>query len=243
MLPPTTYISVDDVISLDSITANGKKASLIDPINKKQVARPCGLPSREREQEELGEETRISDCFACNYIGESESGAIPMEGISALMTIIKTSIAHCDPIALCKYVAQRYLLIQEDVNSHLQPGERPLPDWPESMVLKHLRDHNLDPVIQHWFRARELQELMGIALHASVEVDPMTGEKTINEKQGKMWIAYLGESEKLAKTDFTKKAFHSGDAYLDHKIASQGAISVSGKPLVSYLRNLKRQKH
>lgn len=215
----------------------GRKGNgLIEPVTKKASPKACGLISRQLELSKLGEPKDRAGCFGCCYVGEHDSGAVAYEDIMALLNMVRKSIARSDPINLALHIAEKYKQIQDDVNSHLQPGENPLPDWDAATILEHLRSHNTDPELQLWIRISEMQELAQIALHASVVYDPDTGERSVNEKQSKIYLDIIKTLESYSKSDPSKKAFYSGGDHIDMKAASQGFLSVNGKRLISYLR-------
>jgi hypothetical protein len=209
-------------------------ADVEPPAKKKKVYHPCGLPTRQEEINELGKAECRSGCFGCVYIGEREAGALAYEDVIVLIDMIRTSIARTDPINLSKHIAERYAYLREEVNASLLPGEKPLPEWTAATILDHIRNHNTDPEIQTWVRLAELQELMQVALRASVEIDEDTGEKRVNEKQCKIYMDLVKAAESLYKSDPSKKIFFSGGAHIDMKSASQGLMAVSGKNIVDH---------
>ena len=81
-----------------------------------------------------------------------------------------------------------------------------------------------------------MQEMAQIALNASVEYDPDTGNYSINEKQAKIYLEIIKTQDTYAKSDPSKKAFYSGGNHIDMKSASQGPLSINGKRLIHYLR-------
>lgn len=237
-----TWISPGDVTSYESVQKKHKSASLVDVNFKKQTPKPCGLPSRELESDAfMGDIVSRTECFGCSYGSEMSSGYVAREDIVALKNMIRSSIAQTDPINLAINIAKRYEIIRKDVNSSLLPGQTPIPPWTASTVLDHLRNHNLDPDMQDWFRGCEVQEMIQVALHASVEVNPDTGEKTLNEKQCKLYMELVKTADFISKSDSSKKKYYSGGAHMDVKSASQGPIATSGKPLISYLRNIRKR--
>jgi hypothetical protein len=217
--------------------ADDSRLTLIEPVSKKRPPIPCGLDSRRQEYDELGEKAPISECFACIYAGEERSGYIQSEEIQKMLNMIRVSITKISPTVLCKYIARKYLEIQYEVNRNLLDGQEPLPDWPAASVLDHLRNHVNDPALEYWFRACELNELTQIALHASVVIDPSTGNKSIDVHQGKMYMEFIKLKEALAKSDLTKKNYYSDGAYVDTSSASTGPIATSGKKLIAYMRD------
>ncbi|MFK5952649.1 MAG: hypothetical protein QM498_06285 [Desulfobacterium sp.] len=217
-------------------TKRKRGGGLIEPVVKKASSKPCGLITRQRELAELGRPADQAGCFGCCYVGELDYAAAAYEDIMALFNIVRKSIARTDPINLVIYLATRYKIIQDDVNSHLQPGEEPLPDWTSATILEHVRSHNTDPEIQLWLRISEMQELAQIALHASVEYNPDTEEYSVNEKQCKIYLDIIKTLESYSKSDPSKKVFYSGGNHIDMKAASSGFMNISGKRLISYLR-------
>jgi hypothetical protein len=225
------------VVSYDGVAT----PMIIEPVNKKPKPVPCGLPTR-RAERRLGDTADRAQCFGCIYIGEAESGAIGYEDVIALMNMVRESIARTDPLTLAIHIAERYAKIQEEVNSNLPPGRNPLPDWNAVSVLDHIRNHNTDPELQTWMRMAEMQELAQTALHSAVEIDVMTGEKSLNEKQTKLYMELVKTMKMLSKSDLSSELFYSGGRHIDMNNASSGFLAISGKPMVSYLRKLKSRK-
>jgi hypothetical protein len=203
---------------------------------------PCGLETRAQEENELGTPDARCGCFGCVYVGEQDSAELPYEDIMALLNMMRRSIARSDPINLSIHVAERYDQLRTEVNRNLMPGEEPLPEWTAATILDHIRNHNTDPEIQLWIRLTEMQELAQVALHASVQRNAETGEKHINEKQCKIYLELVKQIESLQKSDPSKKVFYSGGQHIDYKVASQGFLAMSGKPVVSYW-NSARSNH
>lgn len=236
----TTWINAEDLfqyanVNTKSITPADGSAAPQPPTKKGKFSstESCGLPSRQQEFNELGAADSRAGCYGCCYIGEQEAGATAHEDVVALMNIIRKCIAKTDLINLSLHLAERYLKIQKDVNSHLLPGEKPLPDWTAASILDHLRNHNTDPELQGWNRMTELQELAQIALNASVVRNPETGQVSIDEKQAKMYLEFVKQMESLSKSDPSKKLYYSGGNHLDPKSLSDGPISWSGKNIMS----------
>lgn len=210
----------------------------VRPAKKKQrVFEPCGLDSRQKEENELGYPDKQGNCFGCVYIGEQDAAAIPYEDIIILINYIRKSIARTDPINLSQHIAEQYAILRADINRTLMPGEKPLPKWTAATILDHIRNHNTDPEIQTWVRLSEIQELMQVALYSSVEQDVDTGAKQVNEKQCKIYMDLCKVYEQLQKSDPTKKNFFKPGAHIDMKTASQGFIAVSGKNLTDRWNN------
>jgi hypothetical protein len=234
---PSWIEEEDEVVSYDGVAA----PMIIEPVNKKPKPIPCGLPTRNAERD-LGDTGDRAKCFGCIYIGEAESGVISYEDVIALMNMVRESIARTDPLTLAIYIAERYAKIQEEVNGNLPPGRNPLPDWNAVSVLDHIRNHNTDAELQRWMRLTELQELAQTALHSSVEIDVQTGERSLNEKQTKLYMELVKTMKMLRKNDLSDEVFYSGGRHIDMNNASSGFLAISGKPMVSYLRKLKSRK-
>ena len=205
------------------------------PLLKKPVFRTDGMPSKKRELIELGPSTPTS-CFGCCYIGEQESGAVPIESLQKLLNVIKKTISKTDPIELAQYVAEKYKEIQNDVNDSLRPGQKALPDWSAATILEHLQYHNCDPELQDYFTLRELREAKRIAFSAMAQKSVEDETVIIDEKQAKIYLELVKTIEMISKTDPSKKLYYSGGSHFDMKAAAEGPISYSGKNLVSYLR-------
>jgi len=205
------------------------------PVEKKQkVFETCGLETRHEEKVELGKPDVRKGCFGCVYVGERDPTAIQYENIAALVDMITKTIARTDPINLSIHVAKRYKKMQTDINNNLLPGEEPLPEWSAASVLDHIRNHNTDPQIQTWLRMCEIQELMQVALEASVEIDKETGDKRVVSSQVKIYLDLLKVYESLSKSDPSKKLFYKPNAHIDMNANSQGLLAVSGKNIFKY---------
>lgn len=231
-----TWIDEDDVVSYDQV-----RTALIEPVQKKHKGIPCGLPTRKAEERELGVGSDRAHCFGCIYIGEGDSAAIGYEDILALINMVKKSIARTDPLNLAIHVAQRYARIQEEVNGNLLPGRQPLPDWSAASILDHIRNHNTDPELQTWLRIAEMQELAQAALNGAVEMDIMTGTRSLNVQQTRLYLELVKTMKMLSKSDLSTELFYSGGQHIDMNTASSGFIATSGKPMISYLRKIKKR--
>jgi len=217
----------------DNATAGNKRAKT----NTKPQFKQCGLPSRQQEFNELGVPDTRAICFGCWFNGEREAGATSSQDIEALMNIIRKTISKTDPVNLAIYLAERYEQIQADVNDALMPNEKPLPDWTAATILDHLRNHNTDPELQTWHRITEFQELQQIALNSMVVVDPETGAMQLDDKQAKLYMDLVKQTETLYKSDPSKKLYYSGGNHIDMKAASEGPICYSGKNLIDFWNN------
>jgi len=239
MLQPANWTQ-QGVFSMNNILSDEIDDILSDePGEKRQKTfETCGLQSRIEEINELGLPNNRSGCFGCVYIGERDAAAIQYEDMMVLIEMIRKSIARTDPINLSIHIASKYKALQREINNSLLPNEVALPDWSAATILDHIRNHNTDPEIQTWVRLSELQELMQIALGASVEQDTETGQKRIVEKQCKIYMDLLKTTESLFKSDLTKKLFNSGGAHIDTTVASQGLVSISGKNIVDFWKKI-----
>jgi hypothetical protein len=230
----------DEIFTLNNVLKEPaqKKAKLT--LSSKNFEQ-CGLATREEELTELGP-PRVprSSCFGCVYIGEVEAGESSSEELIVLFKYIRKCISKMDPISLAVDVANRYLVIQKDVNSHLTYNQQPLPDWDAASILEHFRYHTADPEMQTWLRIVELQEMGKIALRASVIRNTDNDEMQLDEKQCKLYMEITKSIESLYKSDPSKKLYYSGGNQFDTKAASEGPIAYSGKSIVSYLREKKR---
>lgn len=230
--------TVNNDHSADEAPSSNKRAKTTGP-PRKPILKQCGLPSRQQEFNELGSPDTRAICFGCWFNGEREAGATSSQDIEALMNIIRKTISKTDPVNLAIYLAERYEQIQEDVNSSLMPNEKPLPDWTAATILDHLRNHNTDPELQTWHRITEFQELQQIALNSMVVVDPETGAVQLDDKQAKLYMDLVKQTETLYKSDPSKKLYYSGGNHIDMQAASEGPISYSGKTLIDFWNNNK----
>ena len=214
--------------------------AIMEPIQKKQKTEwePHGLESRRREKYELKDETPTNstqeNCFGCIYIGERVKVTVPEEKFLELITLIRECVARSDPVTLAKYVHKRYTALQKDVNDNLLDGNEPLPDWSQSMILNHIRNHNTDAEIQTWLRLTEIQELMQVALKASVEIDQETGHIRINTQQNKAYQDLLKLYCQVAKLDLSKMIFMSNGDHINMDNARQEIIAKDDKDLFNY---------
>jgi hypothetical protein len=233
----TPWENSDDLFQYETVkTVSKKKSATHDeppPPPKKPAIEQCGLVSRQQEHNELGSPDLRSGCYGCCYVGEQEAGAVPIEELMNLMTMIRKSIAKTDQINLAMHVAQKYETIRTRINQNLMYGEKPLPEWRAATILQHLRMHNTDPELQTWSRMVELQELAQVALNASVVRNSESGEIRLDAGQTKLYLELNKQIESLSKTDVTTKLYYSGGNHLDMKAASEGPISYSGKTLIS----------
>jgi hypothetical protein len=187
-----------------------------------------GLPSREEERNELGIPQCRDQCFACTYVGEREMGAVPFEEVMKLIDQIRKNVAKTKLSTLVVDVADQYARLQKTVNSHLLPGEKPLPDWRAATILEHIRSHTNDPELKIWVILDNLNQLSEIALFASVERD-QTGRQRINERQMKCYSDLIKLTLQVYRSKPSDMMFYSGGAHMDIKSASEGPISMSGK--------------
>lgn len=233
----------DDIFNYENVMQSKKRAvsttttKSSDP--KKQKLKQYGLISRKYEYDELGPPDTQSGCFGCCYVGEQDSGAAPYEPIMKLMAMIRKSISKTDLVNLAINVARKYEEIRQDVNNNLLPGEKPLPEWKAATILQHIRYHNVDPELQTWVRMTEFQELMKIALDASVVIDEDTGEIRTNPIQIKIYLELNKQMEVLSKSNPSEKLYYSGGEHFDTNVASEGFISFSGKPLIAQWKSSK----
>ena len=202
---------------------------------KKPTFVPCGLLSRQQEEQELGIPTSQSNCFACSYVGEDVASSVAFEEVIKLTDLIRKNIGKKNLIDLCQHIAERYDELRADVNANRQPGRRAWPEMTAADWLNHLRHHNNDPELQKWFRFEELKEVAQVALHATIEKNE-DGMLQTNEKQFKVYLDAIKASEMLYKTDPTKQLYYSGGKHVDPDVLSGGPIHLSGKNLHSKLK-------
>jgi len=209
--------------------------------NKKQCLQICGPQSRTIEEETIGISSVNRDtCFGCSFTGECESGAIASEEIVALMNRIRKTLPKTDPKELAKDIATRYKIIQQNVNNRLLDGQVELPDWEAADILDHLRNHNVDSELQHYFQLKDVQEARNVAYKAMFVKNPETDDVLLDKTQTELWMKLRQELKDLYKTDHTKNNYYSGGSYIDNKVASEGSIFYSGKNLYGHL---KRQRN
>ena len=197
----------------------------------------CGLGTRERELEELGEADARSTCFGCVYVGEREQTAIPYRDVMDLIEMARAAIGCSDPVSLAKEMERRFEVLRRECNSQIMVGERPIPRWRAATILEHIRSHNQDPEIQQWVQLRDIQELKDVALQAAIMQQKSSKRKRVDDKQ-------LAAFEKLCrlewfvrKQDPQKCAFYSGGGHIDPKSMRQGLLATSGKPIIALWKN------
>lgn len=209
-------------------------------INRKPTFIPCGLISRQQEEDELGVPTSQSNCFACSYIGEDAATSVAFEEVVKLTDLIRKNVGKKNPVDLCRHIAERYDELRADVNDNLQPGRKSWPEMTAADWLHHLRFHNNDPELQKWFMFEELKEVRQIALHASIVQNEETGAIQTDDKQFKVYLDVIKAQEMLYKSDPTKHLYYSGGKHADPMILSEGPIHLSGKNLHSKFSKRKK---
>lgn len=217
----------------------------VEPPQKRQktVWEIHGLDTRNYETEQLGEVSRDrSRCFGCVHVGEQEKTTMRYDQVNNIINVIRKSVARCDPVALARHVAQLHARYRREHNANLINGDTPMSVWDAAMVLDHIRNHNTDPEMQTWLRLMEIQELMQVALRASVEIDPDTGERRVNPQQYKVYESLVKLHAQVSKMDVTKCLFKGNEKQMDMSAAREPVIAFQGKTIVDYLRNLKDQE-
>jgi hypothetical protein len=212
-----------------SITQPPKKKTKPDWIQ-------AGLPSVNRVEEELGYlDGDQTECFGCVVVGEQEKTAIQFDRIVELINIIRKSIARADFITVCKYVAKKYRELQDDIEAHLGPGEKPLQDWSARMIYEHFTSHVLDPQLQLLFDLQKLQEMKKIAETACIERDE-DDETTVrvNPQQFKVYSDIVKVYWQIGKVETNKFNFNSNESIVDIKAACQPILATADKTIVDY---------
>jgi len=204
-----------------------------DGAEEPDVYEPCGLKTREREKEELGEPDNRSTCFGCVYVGEREQTAMPYRDVMDLIEMGRASIGCSDPISLAKEMERRFNIMRRECNAQLMPGERPIPRWRAATIMEHIRSHNQDPEIQQWVQLRDIQELKDIALQASVTKKSRSGTVKLDEKQAAAYEKLCRLEWFVRRQEPQKCCFYSGGGHIDPKSMRQGLLSTSGKPIVA----------
>lgn len=198
---------------------------------------PCGLETRERELEELGEPDQRSICFGCVYVGEREQTAMPYRDIMDIIEMGRAAIGCTDPVSLAKEMERRFEKMRRQCNRSLMPGERAIPKWRAATILDHIRSHNQDPEIQQWVQLRDIQELKEVALQAAVQRQGSTKRKRTDDKQVKVYADLVKLEWFLRRQDPQKSCFYSGGGHIDQKAMRQGLLATSGKPIVALWSN------
>lgn len=141
-----------------------------------------GLKSRRREKKRfLQKPARRSECFLCAYVGERNTIQVAEE-VNVIVEMLRQNIGRMESALLAEQVAAYYGRYQARVNSHLQPGEAPLPPMTERTVLEHIRKHNQDPEVKKLVILEELQEMRESLIDGVLERNKRTkrirGDKT-----------------------------------------------------------------
>lgn len=208
-----------------------------DVMEEPDVYEPCGLTTRTKELQELGEAGPRSTCFGCVYVGEREQTAVPYREVMDLLEMARASIGCSDPVSLAKEMARRFRKMRRECNAQLMPGERPIPEWKAATILEHIKHHNQDPEIQQWVQLRDIQELKDIALQAAVTKRTRSGNLKVDEKQAATYEKLCRLEWFVRRQDPQKCCFYSGGGHIDPKGMRQGLIATSGKPIVALWNN------
>lgn len=141
-----------------------------------------GLKSRRQEKKRFHQKpARRSECFLCAYVGERTTVQVAEE-VNVIVEMLRTNIGRMESATLAEQVASYYARYRARVNTHLQPGEAPLPPMSERTVLEHIRKHNQDPEVKKLVILEELQEvresLIDVVLERSRNTKRMRGDKT-----------------------------------------------------------------
>jgi len=237
-----TLLDCDDVFTFSTgkkrcDSGGDREGTIVSTANKKQCLEICGPQSRTIEEEVIGiPSSNRATCFGCSFTGECESGAVPSEEIMALMNRIRKTLPKTDPKELAKDIAERYVKIQTNVNKYLIKGQIELPDWTAADILDHLRNHNVDSELQHYFQLKDVQEARDVAYKAMYVRNPETNIVSLDKTQSELWMKLRQEMKDLYKTDHAKNNYFSGGSCIDNKVASEGAIFYSGKNLFNHLK-------
>jgi len=240
----------DDEVEEDELEHSGEVDREEPPAKREKPEwNGCGLPTRNYEEQVFGKPSLDrSNCFGCTVIAERAMAPIPFPRMNELFEMIRQSVAYTDPVNLAVNVEKKYNEIRQEINDALPEDRIPLPYWPAAMILDHLRNHNTDPEMQTWLRLIEIQELMQIALKASVEVtsagiDPETGEEIyfqrIDSKQQKCYLDLAKAWLQLARTDFKKLPFTSTGAVVDLHGPGSATISTKRKTIYDFFEPIR----
>lgn len=200
--------------------------------------------SREQEQHVLGPAPLDqSDCFGCErlHADNGAEAAVPRQEVKALINMVQRTFGQVGITVLCKGMERFYNEMRERVNAQLGPGERPLPPWPASMILQHLRFHNQDPEIQRIVVLAEIQELRGEVFGACLEEGSQTGLRRGSNTQILNYDRLVKLQFFVMSKDPSKMPGFSAGGLLDPKTNSQGAIAHRTKNLVNFWRQRQRQ--
>ena len=194
---------------------------------------PRPLKSRKREVDLFGEAGDRSTCWGCVHAGEKDV-TISVEAMRQLIEMARNSFGRIDLIALAKAMHDFHeSKIRRVFNQNLPPGKKPIPPWPESQILDHLRNHNQDPLVQLVVMLSETQELRMEMLDHCFEVSNK-GKVRPNKNSIDSYDKLVKLQIFLQKQDPSKMAFTSHGARVDPNILSQGVISFQGKRLRSH---------
>lgn len=218
--------------------ANNSPAPMADdealPQSPPETFEPVQLKSRRRETERLGDPGDRANCFGCVYFGEKDT-TIPSDELVHLIEMSRQSIGRIDLISLAEGMADYYeRKVRTRINANLQPGERPLPYWPASQILDHIRHHNQDPQVQQVVLLAETQEIRTESLDLCFERSNKTGKLRINKTAYDTYEKSVKLQLHIQKQDASKMAFYSAGARVNPEILNQGILSTHTKKLHAY---------
>jgi hypothetical protein len=196
----------------------------------------CGLETRAREIQELGQPNSRGTCFGCVYIGERDAGAVHEEKLAEIMDLVVKSIGQTDIVCLVNEVYRRYEEIRQETNARLVGNERPLPEWSPGTILEHFRHHHCDPEFHTWMTLRDIREAKEVSINSMVEINKRTKKRRINKDAVRAFSELAKLELMYAKVDPSKFIFYSGGKRLDMKSMSQGPMSTNFKPVVAMLK-------
>lgn len=195
---------------------------------------PRPLKSRRLEIARLGEPPERASCFGCVYFGENET-ILPSEELRHLVEMSRQSIGRVDMLTLAEAMEDYYERhIRAPINARLRAGERPLPRWPASQILEHIRHHNQDPLVQQVVLLAETQELRTDLLERCFEVSSKTGKTRPNKNNIDCYEKIVKLQLHIQKQDASKMAFYSAGARVNPEILAQGVMSTHTKKLHSF---------
>lgn len=194
---------------------------------------PHPLKSRRTERKRLGKPGPRSGCFGCVYFGEKDT-TIPLDSVQVLLEMMRQSIGRIDLVTLAEGMADYYRIhVQNKINTNLQVGERPLPNWSAAQILDCIRNHNQDPLIQQVVILAECQEMRNKMLDCVLEKSSKTGKIRVNKQNLDGYERITKLQLQVQKMDASKMAFYSASGgKLNAEILKQGAFSFHGKTVL-----------
>lgn len=194
---------------------------------------PKPLPSRRREQKELGKPGKRDVCFMCAYIGEKNT-VLPSDDVNKIVEMLRQNTGRMDMVTLAKMIADYYAGFRRRINNQLMPGEIPLPPMSAATVVEHIRRHHQDPEVKQVVMLEELQELRESILNVVMEKNNKKKFKRANKIQVDCLEKIIKLELLVQSKDPAKMGLYAAGARLNPTAHRQGAVAGNTKNLFSY---------